>query len=175
MSIASSPIRYPDAGSAPVMTKRAWWLVVLNTLLPGSAQVLAGNRRLGRFGLRVTLILITLGLVVGAVYLLWPQVVLTVFTNSIGLWAAALGLAFLAVLWAILGIDTIRLSRLVRAAPRARPFIAGVATVLLVLTSGTAAYGAYLATTARKARPSAATHRPMEFVKTVSTTCGQSR
>ena len=97
MSSASSPIRYPDAGSAPVMTKRAWWLVVLNSLLPGSAQVLAGNRRLGRFGLRITLTLVTVGLIVGAAYLLWPQVVLTVFTNSIGLWVAALGLAFLAV------------------------------------------------------------------------------
>lgn len=148
MSSASSPIRYPDAGSAPVMTKRAWWLVVLNSLLPGSAQVLAGNRRLGRFGLRVTLILITLGLVVGAAYLLWPQVVLTVFTNSIGLWAAALGLVFLAVLWAILGLDTIRLARIVRAAPKARPLIAGLATVLLVVTCGTAAYGAWVATTA---------------------------
>lgn len=148
MSSASSPIRYPDAGSAPVMTKRAWWLVVLNTLLPGSAQVLAGNRRLGRFGLRITLTVLMLGLAAGTAYLLWPQVVLTVFTNSIGLWAAALGLAFLAVVWAILGIDTIRLARLVRAAPRARPLIAGLATVLLVLTSGTAAYGAYVATTA---------------------------
>ena len=147
MSSASSPIRYPDAGSAPVMTKRAWWLVVLNTLLPGSAQVLAGNRRLGRFGLRITLTLVALGLAAGVAYLLWPQVVLTIFTNSIGLWVAALGLAFLAVVWAILGIDTIRLARIVRAAPKARPFIAGLATVLLVVTCGTAAYGAYIATT----------------------------
>ena len=34
-----------------MMTKRGWWLVLLNLLVPGSAQVLAGNRRLGRIGL----------------------------------------------------------------------------------------------------------------------------
>ncbi len=51
MTSVSNPIRHPDVGSAQVMTRRAWWLVVLNFLIPGSAQVLAGNRRLGRFGL----------------------------------------------------------------------------------------------------------------------------
>ncbi|TFC79015.1 LytR family transcriptional regulator [Cryobacterium cheniae] len=130
------------------MTRRAWWLVVLNFVLPGSAQVLAGNRRLGRFGLGVTLTLIALAAVVGVVYSLWPAVVLTVFTNSIGLWAAALLLAFYGVVWLILTLDTLRLVRLVRATPKARPIIAGFATVLMVGVVGTAGYGAYVATTA---------------------------
>ena len=148
MSSARTPIRYPDAGSAPLMTRRAWWLVVLNFVLPGSAQVLAGNRRLGRFGLGMTLTLIALAVVVGVVYSLWPAVVLTVFTNSIGLWAAALLLAFYGVVWLILTLDTLRLVRLVRATPKARPIIAGFATVLMVGVVGTAGYGAYVATTA---------------------------
>ncbi|MEO6200806.1 MAG: LCP family protein, partial [Cryobacterium sp.] len=130
------------------MTKRAWWLVALNTLLPGSPQVLAGNRRLGRFGLRLTLTVVVVGVVAGVAYVLWPATVFTVFTNSIALWAVALGLAVCAVAWAILSVDTIRLARLVRAVPRARPLIAGFATVLMVITVGTAAYGAYVATTA---------------------------
>jgi LCP family protein required for cell wall assembly len=148
MTSASSPIRHPDAGSAQVMTKRAWWLVVLNFVLPGSAQVLAGNRRLGRFGLRATLALVALAVVLGVVYLVRPEIVLTVFTNSIGLWVLALALVFLALLWVVLTIDTLRLSRLVRARPKARPLIAGFATVLMVVVCGTAAYGAYVATTA---------------------------
>lgn len=45
------PIRTPDLSSPPLMTKRARWLVVLGFLLPGSAQLLAGNRKLGRFGI----------------------------------------------------------------------------------------------------------------------------
>ncbi|TFD45114.1 LytR family transcriptional regulator [Cryobacterium sp. TMT1-2-1] len=130
------------------MTKRAWWLVVLNTVLPGSPQVLAGNRKLGRFGLRLTLTVLILGIIAGVAWVLWPQVVLTVFTSTIGLWIAALALAFCAVAWAVLSIDTIRLARLVRTSPKARPIIAGLAVVLMAFTSGTAAYGAYVATTA---------------------------
>lgn len=148
MTSASSPLRHPDAGSAQVMTTRAWWLVVLNFLMPGSAQVLAGNRRLGRFGLRATLALVILAIAAGVVYLVRPELVLTLFTNSIGLWIAALALVFYAVVWAILTIDTLRLVRLMRALPKVRPLIAGLATVLMVVVCGTAAYGAYVATTA---------------------------
>ncbi|MBC7442265.1 MAG: LCP family protein [Ramlibacter sp.] len=148
MTSASSPIRRPDVGSPQIMTKRAWWLVVLNFVLPGSAQVLAGSRRLGRFGLRMTFLLITLAVVAVVVNLLWPTVLLTVFTNSIGLWAAALLLAFYGVVWLILTLDTLRLVRLVRAGPRARPVIAAFTTLLMVAVVGTAGYGAYLATTA---------------------------
>ncbi|WP_022884921.1 LCP family protein [Glaciibacter superstes] len=148
MSSVSSPIRHPEVGSARVMTKRGWWLVVLNFVLPGSAQVLAGNRRLGRFGLGATLTLLGLAVVAGVAYLLWPEVVYTVFTNTIGLWLAAAVLVFYAVVWVILTIDTLRLVRLVRAAPGARPLIAGFATVLMIAVCGTAAYGAFVATTA---------------------------
>ena len=51
---ASNPVRYPDVHEPAIMTKRAWWLVALNFLIPGSAQLLAGNRRLGRLGVRAT-------------------------------------------------------------------------------------------------------------------------
>ena len=55
------------------MTKRAWWLVGLNVLIPGSAQVLAGNRRLGRFGLGATLVLWVLLVLAGVLYLVRPH------------------------------------------------------------------------------------------------------
>jgi LCP family protein required for cell wall assembly len=148
MTSVSSPIRHPNAGSERVMTKRAWWLVVLNFVLPGSVQVLAGNRRLGRFGLRATFTLLVLAIAAGVVYLLWPEVILTAMTNTIGLWVAAGLLAFYAVVWFILTMDTLRLVRLVKAGPKARPMIAGLATLLMVGVVGTAGYGAFVATTA---------------------------
>src|SRR3546814_2132982 len=55
--VEARPLRNPDAASRQVMTRRGWWLVIMNFLLPGSAQVLAGNRRLGRFGLGATLVM----------------------------------------------------------------------------------------------------------------------
>ena len=34
-----TPLRHPDATSSRTMTKRGWWLVTLNVLLPGSARL----------------------------------------------------------------------------------------------------------------------------------------
>ena len=50
-----------------------------------------------------------------------------------------------AVLWVVLTLDTLRLVRLVKTKPLARGFVAGLATVALVVAAGAAGYGAYLA------------------------------
>jgi LCP family protein required for cell wall assembly len=148
MSSASSPIRYPNSGSTQLMTRRAWWLVALNILIPGSAQVLAGNHGLGRFGLRATLSFLVLVALAGLLYAINPEIMLTIATNSFGLWVIAAVMVFYAVVWVVLTLDTMRLVRLVKARPKARPFIAGLATVVMVAVAGTAGYGAYVATTA---------------------------
>lgn len=148
-SLASAhPVRYPDVRSQPVMTRRAWVLVVLNILIPGSAQLLAGNRRLGRFGVGATFILWALVIAAGITFMLSRSTILTIASMSIGLIAIAIALVFYAVLWVILTLDTMRLVKLVKAAPSARGWVAALATILLVATSGTAAYGAFVATTA---------------------------
>ncbi|KQZ08743.1 transcriptional regulator [Agromyces sp. Root1464] len=147
MTLAASPIRYPDVASRTVMTRRAWWLVVLNFLIPGAPQVLAGSRKLGRFGLGSTLALWTLVVVGIVVWFLWPATLFTVFSMSITLWIVAIVLAFYAVLWVILTLDTLRLVRLVKTAPSARMWVAGLTTIAMIGISGTAAYGAYFATT----------------------------
>ncbi|MDQ0895391.1 LCP family protein [Agromyces ramosus] len=148
MTLAASPIRYPDVASRTVMTRRAWWLVALNFLIPGSPQALAGNRRLGRFGLGATLALWTLALVALALWLFWRPVILTVFSMSWTLWVVAALLVFYAVLLVVLTFDTLRLVRIVKTAPSARGWIAGLTTLVMIGLSGSAAYGAYVATTA---------------------------
>jgi LCP family protein required for cell wall assembly len=148
MTIAASPIRFPDVASRTVMTRRAWWLVVLNFLIPGSAQVLAGDRKLGRFGLGATLALWCLALVALVAWIFWPTALYTVFSTTVTLWIVAAVLAFYAVLWVVLSLDTLRLVRLVKTAPSARAWVAMLSIAVMVVISGTAAYGAYLATTA---------------------------
>jgi hypothetical protein len=66
--LTTPTVRNPDVGSRDVMTARAWWLVALNLLIPGSAQMLAGSRRLGRFGVSATFVLWAFALVIIAVY-----------------------------------------------------------------------------------------------------------
>ncbi|GAA3631835.1 hypothetical protein GCM10022200_13480 [Microbacterium awajiense] len=147
--VEERPLRHPDARSPEMMTRRGWWLVVMNFLLPGSAQVLAGNRRLGRFGLGATLAMWVLVILAALTAMLWQTVFITIVTNWFALTAVQILLAGYAVLWVVLTIDTLRLVRLVRTGPIARFGIALLAVVLLVISGGAAAYAAMVAGTAR--------------------------
>lgn len=154
------PLRYPDTSSRALMNRRGWWLVGLNFLIPGSAQVLAGNRRLGRFGIASTLVLWVLA-VVGVLFaLLAPTAGLSLVTSAwlpdwlgllrpLPLLVAQGVLIAYAALWIVLTIDTLRLVRLVRTGRGARFAIATVAVGLLVVASGTAAYASTAVGTAR--------------------------
>lgn len=139
------PVRNPDLGSRAVMTKRAWWLVVLNILMPGSAQAVAGSRRLGKFGLFFTLLLWLFVVVALVTWLASQSTVFGLATNPIALTVAQVFLAFYAILWVILTLDTLRLTRLIKAGPAARVAVAALAIVVLVGVSGVAARGAFLA------------------------------
>jgi polyisoprenyl-teichoic acid--peptidoglycan teichoic acid transferase len=130
------------------MTKRAWWLVGMNILVPGSAQVLAGSRKLGRFGLASTLVLWALALIGAAGMLFARSFVLSLATNTIVLVALVVVLAFYAALWIVLTLDTLRLARLVRTSRNARGVIAGLAVVALAISAGGFGYLAVSTTTA---------------------------
>src|SRR5690606_22479355 len=110
----TSVLRDPDRTDTAFMTKRAWWLVGLNLLVPGSAQVLAGNRRLGRFGLAATLVLWALVVVGIALAIFARGLLLDVATNTWVLAGAVSLLRFYAVRWFVLILDTLRIVWLVR-------------------------------------------------------------
>ncbi|QNE45969.1 LytR family transcriptional regulator [Glaciihabitans sp. INWT7] len=148
---ATSPIRTPDLRSTPTMTKRAWWLVGLNLLIPGSAQILAGNRRLGRFGVGTTFLLWAIGVVGIITWIVAHTVILSIVTNPIGLTVIQVVLAAYAALWIVLTLDTLRLTRLIATAPAMRPAIAALSILALVATAGIAGYGAVSAGSARNA------------------------
>lgn len=137
---AEHPVRYPDVRSRPLMTTRAWWLVGLNILIPGSAQVLAGSRRLGRFGLGATLVLWVLAVAAIVVAVVDRTLLLPLVTNSWAIGALVVVAAFYGVLWIVLTLDTLRLVRFVHVLPSARGLVAGLALVVLVGVSGTAGY-----------------------------------
>lgn len=138
----TSPLRYPDTSSPKVMTTRAWWLVVLNFILPGSVQALAGNKRLGKIGIGATLILVGFLVLTLLIGLLWPTAVFFLGTWGPSLFVVQIGLYFYALLWLILTIDTLRLVRIIKTGPRARWWVASITVVMMVLISGGAAYAA---------------------------------
>ena len=139
------PVRHPDVTSEPFMTKRAWVLVLLNVVVPGSAQVLAGSRRLGRWGLASTLVFWVVAVVVVVLAFAFRSPLIEIATNVVALTVVQVFLAYYAVLWVVLTVDTLRLAHIVRTAPSARGLLAGAMVLLMVVTVGPAAYGAYLA------------------------------
>jgi len=140
--VGEQPMRRPDTRSPQLMTRRAWWLVALNFLVPGAAQSLAGNRRLGRVGLTATLIMWTLVVLGIVAALVWPGLLPVLATNVWFLLGAQLLLLAYAILWIVLTVDTLRLVRLVKLRPLARPLVAVTAIAGLVLAGGGAAYAA---------------------------------
>lgn len=144
MTAVALPLRHPDAASRDVMTRRAWWLLVTNFLVPGSAQVLAGNRRLGRLGLCFTLGLWTALLVGVLLYFVFPTGLYTLATFDLSMLALQAALVVYGVVWLVLTLDTLRLIRVVRVRPRMRGVLAFATIALMTVSVGTTAYGTYL-------------------------------
>jgi len=138
------PLQYSADGTFAQRTKRAFVLIGLTTLVPGGAQSITGNHRLGRIGLTITLInwtliiLAILGMLFAREFTL--SLAFNPFLQSIGIFY----LAALAVGWFILWLDTARIIEFVKLKSGARPIVAVVLVALTLLTSGTTAYGALL-------------------------------
>lgn len=140
--LSPRPMRRPDTSDERVMTRRGWWLLVLNWLIPGSAQSLAGSRRLGRFGLASTLLLwvvIALGV---AAMLLWRNATTTFLLHPFVLAALAVLLVAYVVVWIVLTLDTLRLVRLVKTRTPGRYLMVLLAIVLMVVPGAIGAYAA---------------------------------
>jgi len=150
--IESRPLRNPDTADAGMMGRRGWWLIVLNVLVPGSAQVLAGNRRLGRFGLGATLVGWLL-VVIGAGLALFAQPVLIWLATGPLSWfvltVAQVLLLGYAVLWVVLTIDALRLVKLVRLPEISRWTMPIAALLVMALASGGAVYASTVAASGR--------------------------
>ncbi|MCC6270939.1 MAG: LytR family transcriptional regulator, partial [Microbacteriaceae bacterium] len=148
---ATSPVRYPDASSPAVMTKRAWWLVALNFLIPGSAQLLAGQRGLGKLGVAATFAMWSAAVIGLLLLWLWPVALYTIVASPVALFVVQWLLVAYILLWLVLTLDTLRLVRLVKTSPRSRIAIAVVAIAGLVASGGVAGYGSTVAGATRGA------------------------
>ena len=147
----TDPVRYPSGAAAPVLTKRAFVLVLMTLLLPGSAQIVAGNRRLGRTALRVTLIVWLLAITAAALLLASRPTLINVITNPVTSLLLVIGLAALAIGWAALFLNTLRLIRPGLLAPGSRPAVVVALVLAMILSSGSLGYAAYLLNVSRGA------------------------
>ncbi|HIY65791.1 MAG TPA: LytR family transcriptional regulator, partial [Candidatus Agrococcus pullicola] len=135
-------LRNPEPPTSPVMRRRGWWLVILGFLLPGSAQVVAGNRKLGRFGLIATITLLLLALVGLIMFFASRELLFRIVGNGFGLLVLQIIVIAYALVWLILGFDTLRLTKLGRIKGGGRWGVAVAALVAIVLPVGLAGYTA---------------------------------
>jgi LCP family protein required for cell wall assembly len=147
----TDPVRYPVSASSQVRTKRAFVLVLMTLLVPGSAQLVAGDRKLGRAALRVTLC--AWAVLVLAVLLLLANrtLLINTITNPFASLAIVIVLAALAAGWAVLFLNTLRIIRPVLLTPSARPAVVIALVLAMVLGSGSLGYAAYLLNVGRNA------------------------
>ena len=147
----TDPVRYPSGAPAPVLTKRAFVLILMTLLVPGSAQTVAGSRRLGRTALRVTFTVWALAILAVVLLLTSRSTLINILANPVASLLLVIGLAALAIGWAALFINTLRLIRPVLLARGIRPVVVVALALAMVLSSGSLGYAAYLLNVSRDA------------------------
>ena len=130
--------------AARVRFRRAVALMVMTLVAPGSAQLVAGNRRVARVALRVWLGLLLTGLGSVVVAFLWHPFAFWAASDTTVLSVLRLGLMVLAVGWAYLFVDAWRLGQPLTLTQQHRRAVVGVNGLLCFSVAGTLLFGAHV-------------------------------
>ena len=130
--------------AARVRFRRAMSLMMMTLVAPGSAQLLAGNRRVGLIALRIWLGLVILGLVTAVAVLLDRDLVYRMAFDATLLLFVRIGLLLGAVAWAALFVDAWRLGQPLSYGLTHRRATVGVNGLLCFAVAGTMLFGAHL-------------------------------
>jgi LCP family protein required for cell wall assembly len=130
--------------AARVRFRRAMSLMVMTLVAPGSAQLLAGNRRVGRIALRIWFGLVVLCLIGAVAVLIDRDLVYRVAFDATLLLFLRIGLLLGAVAWAALLMDAWRLGQPLSYGLAHRRATVGVNGLLCFAVAGTMLFGAHL-------------------------------
>jgi polyisoprenyl-teichoic acid--peptidoglycan teichoic acid transferase len=108
--LITDSLQTAERRSERVKLRRGLTFLLMTLVLPGSAQVAAGNRRLGRAALRVWAALWVLAVLTGLFVLGWHSAAITVLTRPLTLRVLQGLLIVLGVGWALLFLDAWRIS-----------------------------------------------------------------
>ena len=127
--------REPRVLTPSLRIRRAVTLLVITLFAPGSAQIAAGNRRLGRIVVRVWLAVLVLAALTGLLAVIGRPVLLSLATSPVVLVLVALACFAAAVCWPLLLADAWRLGRPQLLPGRSRIWVSLLAAALVVATS----------------------------------------
>ncbi len=128
---------------ARVRFRRAVTLMVMTLVIPGSAQLVAGRKQVGRLALRVWLSMIGALVLVVLVGLVLPGFVFSLLSNTFMLGVIRLTLFALAIGWAGLFVDAWRLGRPLELRQRQRLAMVGLNGVLCFSVAGSLLFASH--------------------------------
>ncbi len=130
--------------AARVRYRRALMLMVMTLVVPGSAQLVAGNRTIGRLATRLWLLLVLVAL--GSVVVAYGdhQYAFWLVSDTTALGALRLGLMLLAIGWAALFLDAWRIGQPLSLSLTHRRAVVGLNGVLCLSVAGSLLFGAHL-------------------------------
>jgi len=144
--VRTEPMRSPDrqAELSKVRLRRALVLMGMTLLLPGSAQLVAGRKDVGRLALRIWLGTVAVVLVVVGLGAVWHGFAIRLGVNTFALDVLRIWLTILAVGWALLLIDAWRLGQPLQLTQRQRLFVVGVNGVLVFVVAGSLLFASHI-------------------------------
>ncbi|HEY5981467.1 MAG TPA: LCP family protein [Microlunatus sp.] len=142
-------LRTPQQRSERVKLRRALSYLGMTVVLPGSAQLAAGNKTVGRVAVRTWITLWALLLLLGVGALFWRSAVVGLLTNATLLVILQVLLVVLGLGWGLLFIDAWRLARPPELAQRHRLGFAAVSGVLVLAVVGGLAASASIVSSQR--------------------------
>ncbi len=136
--------RERDRDWTRVRFRRALALMLMTLVVPGSAQVVAGRRGLGRVALRIWLALVATALLLVVIGLSSPGTVLRLFSSTTVLGVLRLLLCAVAVGWAGLFVDAWRLGQPLELRQKQRLAVVGLNGVLCFSVAGALLFASHM-------------------------------
>ena len=143
-SVMGGSYARPADTSARIQFRRALTLTAMTLVMPGSAQLVMGNRRVGKISIRIWLGFLAVGAFFAFKAMTSRQGLFSLITNphllTLGRWILIGG----AIAWVALIVDAWRLGRPRELARRHRLWMTGLNSILCFVTAGTMFFAAHL-------------------------------
>ena len=133
----------PDR-AARVRFRRAVALMLMTLVIPGSAQLVAGTKEVGRIAIRIWLVLVGVGVFVLLLGVVWHGFVYQLLESDFLLGVLRLTLMVVAVGWALLFIDAWRLGQPLTLVRNQRLGLVGLNGILCFGVAGSLLFGAHI-------------------------------
>ena len=133
-----------DVALSRIRFRRAITLLVMTLLVPGSAQLVAGRRTVGRIALRVWMVAVGTLVAVILVGMMWHGLIYWLASNTVVLGFIRLVLCALAIGWALLFLDAWRLGQPLELLQRQRLAVVGLNGVLCFAVAGALLFASHM-------------------------------